>query len=70
MSVRDASVRTTPVRPISRGRDSATGPTPSTVAVSIETVSAEFSSLPIAWTIRTRPPAIPYQVAPLPSMIR
>ena len=44
-----------------RGSDSVIGPTPSTSSVSIEIVSAEFSSPPIDWMIRET--AMPYQVA-------
>jgi hypothetical protein len=42
-----------------RGSDRVIGPTSSNSSVSIETVSAEFSSLPIDRTIRVRPPAMP-----------
>ncbi len=63
-------VPVTPARPGTRGRDNARGPTPSISAPCIETVSTDLSLRPIALQIRTSPPAMPYQVTPLPSMIR
>ena len=63
------SVAVTPSRPTSRGRDSATGPIPATSGSTVETDSTACSSPLIAATMRASPPPIPYQVAPLPSMI-
>ena len=65
-----SSVRTTPARPTMRGSDSAIGPTPSTSSVTHRDRERRVSSPPIDWTMRARPPAMPYQVAPLPSMMR
>ena len=59
----------TPARPTTRGTERATSVTPSISGVAIETEKTPRSSRAMAATTRARPAPMPYQVAPLPSMM-